>query len=371
MLYWLINNLTDASSASSLVSTPAIRALLAACTAFTVSFATGGSIIKWLRRKGLTEKTDKTPIEDEYLRSQISEKQGTPTMGGLIIFAGLLAACLLWSDLARPALHSLLLCVVALAGLGAIDDVMKFTGETHTDRGVKARWKLLVQAAVGCAAAGLLWARGGGAGLVGMVRHLSDSAWVVGPAVMAWGALVVMVMSNSVNISDGMDGLTGGLSALTAAILAVACGFAARGYVLPLQSFAPEAGEAAVFCGALLGSSLGFLAYNLHPAQVFMGDTGALAVGGSLGVAAIAGGVEILLPIVAFVLLAELASSLAQIFAFKLTGRRILPVAPLHHIFQKRGINEPKIVAGFYAAGAVCALAGLALVFSVTGKILQ
>ena len=364
MLYWLLQNLTDASTASFLVSTPGARALLAAVTAFIVSVATGGRIIDWLRSLGLTEKTDKTPIEDEDLRRQISEKRGTPTMGALIIFAGLFAACVLWNDLSSPALHSLLLCIVALAGLGAIDDVLKFKGETHTDRGVKARWKLFVQAGVGCTAAVLLWARGGGAGLAGLLGSMWDSQWAIALAVMAWGALIVMVMSNSVNISDGMDGLTGGLSALTASVLALACLFAARETTLPLQSPAPQAGEAAVFCGALLGSSLGFLIYNRHPAQIFMGDTGALAVGGSLGMAAVAGGIEILLPVVAFVLLAELASSLAQIFAFKLTGRRILPVAPLHHIFQKRGISEPRIVAGFHFAGAVCALAGLILVMA-------
>ena len=364
MLHWLIQSLTGASSASSLVSAPGARALLAAVTAFLVSAVSGGSIITWLRRMGLTEKTDKTPIEDEDLRRQISEKRGTPTMGALIIFAGLFSGCLLWNDLASPALHSLLLCVMALAALGSIDDVLKFRGKRHTDRGVKARWKLLVQAAVGCAAVGLLWARGGGAGLAGLAEALFDSQWIVVLAVMSWGAFVVMVMSNSVNISDGMDGLTGGLSALTAAVLAFACWAAARGTMLPLHSPAPEAGEVAIFCGALLGSSLGFLIYNRHPAQVFMGDTGALAVGGSLGVAAIAGGVEILLPVVAFVLLAELASSLAQIFAFKLTGRRILPVAPLHHIFQKREISEPRIVTGFHLVGALCALTGVIIVIA-------
>lgn len=355
MLDWLLHRLAGAG--------PSLgwRMALAGETAFLLSAASGGRLIAWLRRMGLTERTDKTPIEDAFLRERIAQKSGTPTMGAVIVLTGLVGSCVLWSNLGSPALHALLLCMVALAGLGMTDDLLKLRGKGHTDRGVRARWKLIVQAAVGGTAGALLWLHGGGIGLPSLLQAAPGWQRTAGLAAVLWAALVVTIMSNSANVSDGMDGLIGGLTALAAGVLAVACWAATRGIALPVQLPAPEAAEAGVFCSALMGGSMGFLIYNRHPAQVFMGDTGSLPVGGCLGLAAIVGGVELLLPVVAFVLLAELASSLAQIFAFKLTGQRVLPVAPLHHIFEQRGWSEPKIVTGFYLVGAFVALSGLIL----------
>ena len=337
-----------------------IRALLAGLTALGISILSGGRVIGWLKRMQVTENTAKTPIEDQSLRRRIVVKSGTPTMGGLIVLPALLASCLLWSDLGGGYLWALAFCVVGLAALGFADDWLKLKGKTHRDRGVKARHKLMVQGMVGCAA-GLalwLWAEGAHTPVAALFSRLAGAwqGWVPLLFVL-WVGLVVTVMSNAANITDGLDGLMGGLVVFAAsALAAVACVvWGGPGWPLRGASLA-GATQGSVFCAAIAGSCLGFLWFNRYPARVFMGDTGALAVGGALGLAAAVAGLEVLLPLAAFVLLAELASSLAQIFFYKLTGRRILPIAPVHHIFQRMGWKEPKIVSSFYMAGALCAV---------------
>ncbi len=321
---------------------PAVRAALAAATAFALALALGRPTIAYLRRKKIGEKTEKTPIQDEALRAGIAAKSGTPTMGGLFLVPALLVACLLWSDLRDAGTSAALLCTAALAGLGSLDDRMKLRSEAKRDRGMKVRFKLLAQGIVGLTVTLLLVRR---------APALPLGILPAGLVFLAWGTLLVMTMSNSTNVTDGMDGLLAGLAPLAAAALCVAA----------LRSAGPAA-EMAVLCGAIAGACLGFLCFNRYPAKVFMGDTGSLAVGGGLAVAALASGQEAVLLVAGFVFLAEFGSSVLQIASFKLTGRRILPIAPMHHIWQKKHYPERRIVHGFYLGGAAAALAGLSLV---------
>ncbi|MFO7959227.1 MAG: phospho-N-acetylmuramoyl-pentapeptide-transferase [Candidatus Brocadiia bacterium] len=341
MLHALLNSLDGVPAGG-----PALRAALAALTAAVLALVAGGPILKRLTRLDIREKTEKTPIEDEDLRRTIAGKSGTPTMGGLIILAGLVPAVLLWADLATPQVLGALVCIGALAGLGLIDDYAKLRGTGHRDRGLKVRHKLLFQGLVG-AALGLLLAGGTGIG------SLLFAA--------AWAGLVLATMANATNVTDGLDGLLAGLVPPAALVVGGACwaagtpGTAAR---LGLQHV-PGAAELSVVCAATAGACLGFLRFNHHPARVFMGDTGSMALGGGLAACALGAGQEVVLGLAGLVFLAEFGSSLLQIGAFQLFGKRVLPVAPVHHIFQKQGHHETMIVRGFYLAGMAAAVAGL------------
>jgi phospho-N-acetylmuramoyl-pentapeptide-transferase len=329
-----------------------VRSALAAATALAVCVAAGRPTIAWLRSQKVGEKTEKTPIDDPVLRARIAAKSGTPTMGGLMVLGALVVSCLLWVDLRSVPVLLALSCTLALGALGAVDDLHKLH---RTGRGVKVRHKLLFQAIVGLSS-GLLLARyahsvGADAGLMSPSWARAGSLAVV--ALSAWGAFFVTGMSNATNVTDGLDGLLAGLAAPAAAVLALGC----------LAGGMPEVAEVGVFCAALAGACLGFLGHNRHPARVFMGDTGALAIGGGLAVAAMAARRELLLAVVGIVFVIELTSSGLQIAAIRLLGRRVLPVAPVHHVFQRRGDAEPRIVLGFHACGIAAALAGLGILW--------
>jgi phospho-N-acetylmuramoyl-pentapeptide-transferase len=252
-------------------------------------------------------------------------------------------------------------CTLALGALGAVDDVTKLRGRTQTSRGLKVRYKLLAQGAIG-AAVGLYLARrtlldGHATGL----QWLSGMRLAAGMAVASvlWAALVVATMSNATNITDGLDGLLAGLTPMATIALGAAC--LAAGRPSGEGAWVPGAAELGVYCGGLTGATLGFLWFNRHPARVFMGDTGSLAIGGGLAATALAARHEALLVFLGLVFLAEFGSSVLQIGWFKLFRRRILPVAPLHHIFEMHGAPEPRIVRGFYLCGAVAVAVGMGL----------
>ena len=319
---------------------PALRSLLAGATALAVCLALGRTVIERLKALKIGERTELTPIENEDLKKSIVAKSGTPTMGGVLILAGLLAGCLLWADPARPVVWVTLGCALALAGLGAADDWAKLTATQKGRRGLKARYKLIGQGLIGAGVGVWMLTRGASYS----APLLSGASGIGAAALVAWAALVVATMSNSTNITDGMDGLLAGLAAPAAVVMAVACG-----------------GELGVVCGALAGACLGFLWFNRHPARVFMGDTGSMAIGGALAAAALLARREPVLVLVGLVFLLEFCSSLLQIGYFKLTkGRRIFRIAPVHYDFQQRGFSEPAIVRGFYVFGFATALAAVA-----------
>ena len=366
-MHGLLEQLHGGAAGPAPMSGVGLRASLAALTALAVSLACGKPIIRWLAGMNLRERTEKTPIEDAALRRRIQAKSGTPTMGGLILLVALMAGCLLWGDLGSLELVLVLMCTAAFAALGMVDDWLKLTGKGKKNRGLKARYKLVVQMAVGCAVGYVLWrhpavAPGASRGSI-YLPFFRTWLFSLGGLYVVWVALVVTTMSNATNITDGLDGLAAGLALLMALALglgACAAGGGALARLIPAATV-PGASELAVFCGAMAGGCLGFLWYNSHPAQVFMGDTGALALGGGLGLVAVIARLEFLLPFLAFVFLVELGSSLLQIFFFKLTGRRILPISPAHHIFEKMGWPETKIVSRFYIVAVVCTAGGIAL----------
>ena len=340
MLYWLTEGTLQIG----------FRVLGAALTAFLIAFVGGRWITDRLARNGIIERTDRTPIEDEKLRAQIDAKAGTPTMGGLILLAALLPACLLWGHLRDIYLWLAVACFITLSALGMLDDWMKLAGKGHRSRGLKLRYKLLIQGLIGCALGAVYWRElSAGHGLPG-----GDWAVWLGPLAVLWVALVVATMSNAVNVTDGLDGLAGALSV----IVLVPLGIVAYRY----SRVVAGGTELVLYCGALGGAMLGFLRHNWHPARVFMGDTGALAVGGSIGLVAVLVHGELLLPLIAFVFLAEFGSSVLQVLYFKATGRRILPIAPLHHIWQQKGVPETRIVARLLIVALVAGVCALAFV---------
>ena len=340
MIHWLTHMTSDGVL-------PMGRGLAAFLTAAALALALGRPVIRILRRWKIGERTEKTPIEDEVLRDRITSKSGTPTMGGLIIGASLFLACLLWGNLLDPQLWLALAAFGALSAVGMVDDWMKLTGRGN---GLKVRYKLLVQGLVGV-----------GLGTVIVLgqpsRWSAASAWVpwlpaglVAEALVLWCALVVATMSNAVNVTDGLDGLAGGLSVVALIPLCWVI-------IQPGAGATGASGEILIYIGALAGALLGFLWHNWHPARVFMGDTGSLAVGGSIGLVALLTRTELALPLIALVFLVEFGSSVLQVVWFKVTGRRILPIAPVHHIWQRRGLPETHIVFRFCLIGLFVVLA--------------
>jgi len=363
MLYRLLLNAGDFAHRLHLAG-PGLRSFLACFTALVLCLGLGFPVITLLKRLKLHERTEKTPIEDEALRRRIGSKTGTPTMGGLMVLAALLGACGLWADMGNVYLALALCCAFALSLLGIADDQVKLRPTRQNSGGLKARHKLLAQGIVGAAVALVLLKQ---SAVTAGLHYSAPLLPVVGRAGAAlfvlWATFVVGTMSNATNVTDGLDGLVAGLTPLAATVTGAACWVAGNAPAAARLGVAhvPGAAELSVFCGALSGACLGFLWYNRHPARVFMGDVGALAIGGGLAAAALAARQELVLGLVAVVFLVEFGSSLLQIGFFKLSGRRILPVAPIHHIFEKRGDPEPRIVHGFYLWGAVAALIGLNL----------
>ncbi|NLW49465.1 MAG: phospho-N-acetylmuramoyl-pentapeptide-transferase [Candidatus Brocadiaceae bacterium] len=334
---------------------PGVRAAAAALTALLICLAAGQPVIAWLRARKLGEKTEKTPIDDPALRARIAAKSGTPTMGGVLILGALVVSCALWADLAETGVLVALGTALALAVLGAVDDLQKLHG---TGRGLsslrKLSWQILIGLGAGLALAGHVRGTAAAGALLSPPWALLGRAAV--PALAVWGAVFVAGMSNATNVTDGMDGLLSGLAALASTALAAGCLIAHRAGMA-------QAAEPAVFCAAMAGACAGFLCHNRHPARVFMGDTGALAIGGGLAAAAVAARLEALLLVVGAVFVIELTSSGLQIASIRLLHRRVLPIAPVHHVFQRRGAAEPRIVLGFHLCGLAAALAGLGLLW--------
>jgi len=334
-----------------------LRAALAALISLLVSLAAGRPVIAYLRRLKIAERTEKTPIEDENLRRRIIDKSGTPTMGGIILLAGVLAGCLAGGNVADPPLGLTLLCMLALSLLGVADDRLKLAGKGHRERGLKPWHKLAYQACAGGMAGALLIRRTAavaGSGFLSLVPLLQTGAFFATIVVMGWAALLVTTLSNATNVTDGLDGLLAGLAAIASATLAGACIFLGG----------PNAGPMSVFFASMAGACLGFLWFNRHPARVFMGDTGSLAVGGGMACAALAARMELLLLVAGLVFLVEFGSSLLQMGWFKVFRKRILPIAPIHHIPQRMDMPERRIVRGFYFGGGVAALMGLTLLWT-------
>lgn len=325
-------------------------------TALILSFVMGPYIIRWLKarqKKG-------QPIRDDGPQTHLITKVGTPTMGGFLILLTLTISTTLWSNLANLYVWIILGVTVGFGALGAWDDYTKLTRQTH--KGLSARSKFLCQIAISLIASlCILYLEDKNLAsklTFPFFKHLTmDLGWFYIPF-----AIVVMVgSSNAVNLTDGLDGL-----AIVPVMIAGIC-FGIISYVVGnaifsnyLQlDFIPGAGELAVFCGALVGSSLGFLWFNAPPAMVFMGDTGSLAMGGALGSISLITKHEIVLAIVGGLFVLETVSVIIQVFYFKMTRKRVFLMAPIHHHFEQKGWAESTVVIRFWIISVILAMIGL------------
>jgi len=353
MFYHLLVPLHDVASVFNVFRYITFRAAMAVMTALLVSLIFGPRFIRTLRRLSVGQNIREVGPESHQV------KAGTPTMGGLLILLALVVSTLLWANLANPFVW-IAVVVTSLFGLiGFADDFIKV--RRGRNLGLTARHKLFLQVVVGAAAALVLRSLP-----LGFESTLSfpflkglapDLGWLYVPFV----ALVLVGASNAVNLTDGLDGLAIGSTLIAAATYAVFTYVAGhKGVATYLQvSAVPGVGEVSVFCGALVGASLGFLWFNGHPAQVFMGDVGSLALGGAIGMVAVLCKQELVLVLVGGLFVLEALSVILQVGSYKLTGKRIFRMAPLHHHFELLGWAEPKIIVRFWIVALLFALAGL------------
>ena len=328
----------------------------AVLTALVISFILGPTVIRWLKSK----QGEGQPIRLDGPESHLLTKKGTPTMGGVLILLALASSTLLWADLGNRYVWIVLWVTIGYGAVGFGDDFLKLT--KRNSKGLPGRLKLVLQIVIGLIAA-LAIARIAPAELSGglAVPFLKDVLIPLGFLFVPFAILVMVGASNAVNLTDGLDGL-----AIGPVMIAAGC-FALISYLVGNTVFAgylqihyvPGAGELAVFCGALVGASLGFLWFNAPPAMVFMGDTGSLSVGGALGTISVIVKHELVLLIIGGLFVLETASVIMQVASFKLTGKRVFKMAPLHHHFEKKGWAEPTIVIRFWIIASILALAGL------------
>jgi phospho-N-acetylmuramoyl-pentapeptide-transferase len=357
MLYLLLYPLADDFHALNLFRYITFRSGGAVVTALLISFICGPSVIAWLKSK----QGEGQPIRDDGPQSHLIRKKGTPTMGGFLILLALTVSTLLWGDLTNTYVWIALLVTVGFGLIGFFDDYRKLT--RRSTRGVSGRSKLLLEigiAAAACVALAVI-ARQPFANQIAVPffkNALLDLGWFFLP----FGILVIVGASNSVNLTDGLDGL-----AIVPTMIAAACfGFIA--YLVGNAAFAtylqlhhiPRADELAVFCAALIGAGMGFLWYNAPPAMVFMGDTGSLSLGGALGAISVITKHELVLAIVGGLFVLEAVSVIVQVASFKMTGRRVFRMAPLHHHFEQKGWEEQTVVIRFWIIASILAIAGLA-----------
>jgi len=335
------------------------RAAGAGMTALVIAFLAGPRTIAWLRQLRVGQVVRLEGPESHLVKS------GTPTMGGVLILLATTLSTLLWANLTNWYLVLSLLALLWMGAIGFMDDYLKVV--QGQSKGLIARYKMLGQMSFGL---------GLGVFLVSVPIHAVPATWTMVPFFEGWVAVfwppayilfvatVVSGTSNAVNLTDGLDGLAAGLGAIALGTFGVFAYLIGRvdssGYLGLL--YLPGAGELAVFAAALAGGCIGFLWYNAHPAEVFMGDTGSLALGGALAVMAILLKAEFLLAIVGAVFVAEAVSVMAQVGWFKYTkrtrgeGQRLLLMAPLHHHFEKLGWPETRVVVRFWIVGILCAL---------------
>jgi phospho-N-acetylmuramoyl-pentapeptide-transferase len=339
-----------------------LRAALAGIVAFGACILLGPRVIRWLRARKVGERIEKD--DSKRLDELMQSKAGTPTMGGVFIVAAILASVSLFADLTNPVILVLLFTLLSLGALGAYDDYLKLSGKRKG--GMRMKTKFLIQMAISVAVGvGLHMALVRTDGQLASRLYIPWGGYVnLGHLIYPWFVMMVIVATtNAVNITDGLDGLAGGclgISTFAYALIAYVISRVDYSRYLGLPYVSGSA-EVAVFCSAMLGATLGFLWFNSHPAQVFMGDSGSLPLGGALGVVACATKQELLLFLVGGVFVIEAGSSLLQILSFKTTGRRIFSIAPLHHHFQFQGLHESKITLRFWIVAAVLAVSSLAL----------
>ncbi len=356
MLYTFLAPLADTFLAFNLFRYITFRTGGAIMTALLLSFLFGPSVIAWLRSTQNGASNIREDVPEGHLK-----KAGTPTMGGCLILLAIAISTLLWADIANGYVWVVMLVTVGFGAVGFADDYLKLS--RRNSKGLPGRQKLLFQIVIAAGAA--LWILvltreplATGLSIPFFKTVLINLGWFFIP----FAVFVTVGASNAVNLTDGLDGL-----AIVPVMIAAACfGFIAYLVGNSIYSeylqllYVPGTGELAVFCGALVGASLGFLWFNAPPAMVFMGDTGSLSVGGALGAISVATKHELVLAIIGGLFVLETISVIVQVASFKLTGKRVFAMAPLHHHFEKKGWAESTIVIRFWIIASILALIGLA-----------
>ena len=352
MLYHLLYPLRDHFFAFNVFRYITFRSAYAMVTALLICFVFGPILIRWLKSVQIGQR-----IRDE-VPERHQAKEGTPTMGGVLIIAAILVPTLLWANLANPYVQLAVVVTIWTGLIGFLDDYLRVIRKT--EKGLVGRYKLLGQFLFGAALGLYLYLHPlvPEGGTQSVVPFLKD--WYI-----EWGILyvpfvifIVMGSSNAVNLTDGLDGLAAGAAAFSF------FAFAALAYLSGHRNFAtylnipylPGCGELTVYCMSVVGAALGFLWYNTHPAQIFMGDTGSLSLGGALGTVAVLLKKELLLVVIGGIFVAEALSVILQVGSFKLTGKRIFNMAPFHHHFEIKGWSEEKVVVRFWIIAALLAL---------------
>ena len=355
MLHELFQRLAEINPDFSMFGYITLRGILGALTALAISLLLGPSFIRRLVKGQVGQ-----PIREVGPKSHFS-KAGTPTMGGALILFAIVFSTLLWADLSNRYVWVVLFVTLAFGLIGFVDDYRKLV--LQDSRGLPGRWKYLLQSIAGLAAAIYLYATAQSPAETALiVPFFKDVVIPLGMAYVVVTYFFIVGFSNAVNLTDGLDGL----AIMPAVFIAVALGiFAyATGHTVFSDYLGiphiPGTGELTIFCSALAGAGLGFLWFNTYPAQVFMGDIGALAMGAALGLIAVLVRQELVFCLMAGIFVIETVSVILQVASFKLTGKRIFRMAPIHHHFELKGWPEPRVIVRFWIISVVLVLAGLA-----------
>jgi phospho-N-acetylmuramoyl-pentapeptide-transferase len=351
MLFHLLYPLREKISGFNVFRYITFRSAGAVLTALIVTFILAPSMIAWLRRLKVGQH-----VRSDGPQTHLT-KQGTPTMGGLLIVAALVSSVLLWSDLRNRYVWVVLFATLTFGGIGFWDDYLKVVKKRST--GLRAIHKFGLQILASAAIGFFLYfnpsdPHSTSISIPFLKRLVLDLGWFYVPFV----TVVIVGSSNAVNLTDGLDGLAIGLVGIAAAANAVIVYLGGNKIISDYLKilYIPGSGELAIFCGALVGASLGFLWYNAHPAEVFMGDVGSLSLGGALGTLAVVTKHELILVIVGGIFVIETVSVILQVGSYKLTGKRIFKMAPIHHHFEQIGWPESKVITRFWIIGIILAL---------------
>ncbi len=355
MLVWLTEYLTQYYSAFNVFSYLTLRAILSVLTALFISLFWGPKLIRKLQKMQIGQ-----TVRDDGPQSHLS-KSGTPTMGGLLILAGIVISALLWADLSNKYVWVTLFVVISYGVIGFVDDYRKVIRKDP--KGLIAKWKYFWQSVVALIVAfGLFYTRQHEAETMLLVPFFKDVMPQMGMLFILMTYFVIVGTSNAVNLTDGLDGL-----AIVPTIM-VAGALALFAYVSSHVNFSdylnipylPLASELVIVCTAIVGAGLGFLWFNTYPAQVFMGDVGSLALGAALGVIAVLVRQELVLFIMGGVFVIETVSVILQVGSYKLRGTRVFRMAPIHHHYELKGWPEPRVIVRFWIISLILVLIGLA-----------
>ena len=356
MLYKFILNYVEIFSFLNVFKYLTVRTGLTMFTSLLIVFLIGTPFINFFSAKRITN-----PIREDGPDEHIVKKIGTPTMGGLLILLGLFFSVLLWCDLSNPFIWTLIFFVGSFGLLGAYDDYKKI--KLGNSRGVSFKFKISIQIIIAVLGTLILTNFSNHSDLTNLYFPFFKNLFInLGWFFIPFSVFIIVGSSNAVNLTDGLDGLA------TVPVILVATCFALISYVTGNVVFSDYlhiayiegVGEVAVFLGAVIGSCLGFLWFNAPPAKIFMGDTGSLALGGSLGAVGIITKHEIVLAITGGLFVLEAVSVIVQVLSYKLTGKRVFKMAPIHHHFEKKGWAESTVVIRFWIIAIILAMIGLA-----------